>query len=145
MAYCILKFANASPYSSPYFDTSQRVIRLVSGNEKYLCFDIVTDCCVPGLPSKDITLSDFRCDFMKSDMKSDMILTVIYEPPDISTLSYTIYDYDEVLQQGVKDISEMTSFKIKVEALNPGKYEMQLTIDTPHSSVSTIFPMVVSG
>ena len=141
MAYCKLICKNAAPYSSPYFDTSQRVIRLVSGNEKYLCFDIVTDCCAPTLPSEDITLSDFRCDFMKSDM----ILTFIYEPHAISTLSYTIYDCDEVLQQGVKDISELTSFKIKVGALNPGKYEIQLMIDTLYSSVSTRFPIVVSG
>ena len=43
-------------------------------------------------------------------------------------------------KQGVKDISDLTSFKIKVDALNPGKYEMQLMIDTPYSSVSTRFP-----
>ena len=142
MAYCKLICTNASPYSSPYFDTSQRVIRLISGNEKYLCFDIVTDCCVPPIQtSEDITLLDFRCDIMKSDV----ISTFIYEPHIISTLSYTIYDYDEILQQGVKDISELTSFKIKVDALNPGKYEIQLMIDTPYSSVSTRFPMVVSG
>jgi hypothetical protein len=141
MAYCKLICTNAAPYSSPYFDTSQRLIRLISGNEKYLCFDIVTDCCVPTLPSEDITLLDFRCDFMRSDV----ISTFIHEPYTISTLSYSIYDYDGVLQQGVKDISELTSFKIRVGALNPGKYEMQLTIDTSYSSVSTRFPMVVSG
>lgn len=142
MAYCKLICTNAAPYSSPYFDTSQRVIRLISGNEKYLCFDIVTDCCVPTIKTgEDITLLDFRCDIMKSDV----ISTFIYEPHVISTLSYTIYDYDEILQQGVKDISDLTSFKIKVDALNPGKYEMQLMIDTPYSSVSTRFPMVVSG
>lgn len=142
MAYCKLICTNAAPYSSPYFDTSQRVIRLISGNEKYLCFDIVTDCCVPPIRiGEDITLLDFRCDIMKSDL----ISTFIYEPHAISTLSYTIYDYDEILQQGVKDISELTSFKIKVDALNPGKYEIQLMIDTPYSSVSTRFPMVVSG
>ena len=141
MAYCKLICTNAAPYSSPYFDTSQRLIRLVSGNEKYLCFDIVTDCCVPTLPRDDITLLDFRCDFMKSDVVS----TFIHKQDTISTLSYSIYNYDEVLQQGVKDISELTSFKIKVDALNPGKYEMQLTIDTAYSSVSTRFPMVVSG
>lgn len=142
MAYCKLICTNAAPYSSPYFDTSQRVIRLISGNEKYLCFDIVTDCCAPPIRTgEDITLLDFRCDIMKSDV----ISTFIYEPHVISTLSYTIYDYDEILQQGVKDISDLTSFKIKVDALNPGKYEIQLMVDTPYSSVSTRFPMVVSG
>lgn len=142
MAYCKLICTNVAQYSSPYFDTSQRLIRLISGNEKYLCFDIVTDCCAPTIPTgEDITLLDFRCDIMKSDV----ISTFIYEPHVISTLSYTIYDYDEILQQGVKDISDLTSFKIKVDALNPGKYEMQLMIDTPYSSVSTRFPMVVSG
>ena len=138
MAYCKLICTNAAPYSSPYFDTSQRLIRLTSGDEKYLCFRIFEECCVPDEYQASVLIDGLICDYLRSDIVPHITIDV--------TVDYKIIDsIGDTIQAGYVDVTQITGFKIKVFALTPGYYTLHLTTTAVYSTISTTIPVVVSG
>ncbi len=138
MAYCKLICTNTASYSSPYFDTSQRLIRLISGDEKYLCFRIFEECCVPDENKAGVLIDGLICDYLRSDIVLQIIIDV--------TVDYEIIDSaGDTIQVGHVDVTNIIEFKIKVFALTPGYYTLRLTTTAVYSTISTTIPMVVSG
>lgn len=138
MAYCKLICTNAAPYSSPYFDTSQRLIRLISGDEKYLCFGIFEECCLPDEHKAGVLIDGLICDYLRSDIVPHITTDV--------TVDYKIVDsIGDTIQAGYVDVTQITGFKIKILALTPGYYTLHLTTTTVYSTITTTIPMVVSG
>ena len=138
MAYCKLICTNAAPYSSPYFDTSQRVIRLISGNEKYLCFGIFEECCLPDENKEGVLIDGLICDYLRSDIVPQITKDV--------TVDYEIIDsIGDTIQVGHVDVTDIIEFNIKILALTPGYYTLRLTTTAVYSTITTTIPMVVSG
>ena len=138
MAYCKLICTNTASYSSPYFDTSQRLIRLISGDEKYLCFGIFEECCLPDDNKAGVLIDGLICDYLRSDIVSHITIDV--------TVDYEIIDsIGDSIQVGHVDVTNIVEFKIKILALTPGYYTLRLTTTAVYSTISTTIPMVVSG
>ena len=138
MAYCKLICTNTASYSSPYFDTSQRLIRLISGDEKYLCFGIFEECCLPDEHKAGVLIDGLICDYLRSDIVPQIIIDV--------TVDYEIIDSTgDTIQVGHVDVTNIVEFKIKIFALTPGYYTLRLTTTAVYSTISTTIPMVVSG
>ena len=138
MAYCKLICTNVAQYSSPYFDTSQRLIRLISGDEKYLCFRIFEECCVPDEYQASVLIDGLICDYLLSDIVPHLTIDV--------TVGYKIIDsIGDTVQVGHIDVTNIVEFKIKVLALTPGYYTLRLATTAVYSTITTTIPMVVSG
>ena len=138
MAYCKLICTNTASYSSPYFDTSQRLIRLTSGDEKYLCFGIFEECCLPDENKAGVLIDGLICDYLRSDIVSQITIDI--------TVDYEIIDsIGDTIQVGHVDVTDIIEFKIKILALTPGYYTLRLTTTAIYSTISTTIPMVVSG
>jgi len=138
MAYCKLICTNAAPYLSPYFDTSQRLIRLISGDEKYLCFEIFDECCLPDEHPPGVLIGSLRCDYLRSDIVPQITIDVTVHHEIIDSVGDTI-------QEGYILVSKSAGFKIKILALTPGYYTLNLTTTTVYSAITTTIPVVVSG
>jgi hypothetical protein len=139
MVYCKLVCRNAADSSSPYYSTQQKLIRLRSGDVRYICFDIFEECCIPVEYRSGVVLEGLLCDFMRSDYVIPITLLDI-------TLTYELYDgVGDTIQEGEFDISGLTTFEIKVLSLNPGYYTLHLTVESPYSTITTTIPVVVSG
>ncbi|MFA5744519.1 MAG: hypothetical protein WC936_06925 [Candidatus Nanoarchaeia archaeon] len=138
MAYCKLICTNVAQYSSPYFDTSQRLIRLISGDEKYLCFRIFEECCVPDEYQASVLIDGLICDYLLSDIVPHLTIDV--------TVGYKIIDsIGDTIQEGYIDVTDIIGFKIKIFALASGYYTLHLTTTTVYSAITTTIPVVVSG
>lgn len=138
MAYCKLICTNVAQYSSPYFDTSQRLIRLISGDEKYLCFRIFEECCVPDEYQANVLIDGLICDYLRSDIVPHLTIDVMVD--------YEITDsIGDTIQVGHVDVTDIIGFKIKIFALTPGYYTLRLTTTAVYSTITTTIPVVVSG
>ena len=139
MVYCKLVCRNAAAVTSPYCSTQQKLIKLRSGDERYLCFDIFEECCLPEEYRAGVLIESLRCDYLLSDIVSP--ITVI----DV-TVEYEIIDsIGDTIQEGSIDVTEIAGFEIKVSALTPGYYTLHLTTTTVYSTITTTIPVVVSG
>ena len=139
MVYCKLVCRNAAAVTSPYCSTQQKLIKLRSGDERYMCFDIFEECCIPDEYRTGVVLEGLLCDFMRSDYVIPIVLLNV-------DLTYELYDeVGDTIQEGEMDISGLTKFEIKVLSLNPGYYTLHLTVESPYSTITTTIPVVVSG
>jgi len=139
MVYCKLVCRNAAAATSPYCSTQQKLIKLRSGDERYMCFDIFEECCIPDEYRTGVVLEGLLCDFMRSDYVIPIVLLNV-------DLTYELYDeVGDTIQEGEMDISGLTKFEIKVLSLNPGYYTLHLTVESPYSTITTTIPVVVSG
>ncbi len=138
MVYCKLVCRNAAPSTSPYSSTQQKIIRIKSGDEKYLCFGIFEECCVPDENKAGVLIDGLICDYLRSDIVSQITIDI--------TVDYEIIDSTgDTIQVGHVDVTKITGFKIKVFALTPGYYTLRLTTTAVYSTITTTIPMVVSG